>query len=72
MRASATETIEISRITPGFLRWGLGLFGAAIAVIALSELWRAVWPISIVTPFFGLMFGIALFAGGSLVIGWSR
>lgn len=69
MAAAPTQTIEISRVTPGFLRWGLALFGGAIAAVAVTELWRAVWPLSIVTPFFGLMLGIGLFAGGALVIG---
>lgn len=69
MTGSATQSIEVSTITPAFLRWGLGGFGLAIALVALFELWRGTWPISVVTPFFGLMLGIGVCAGGGLVLG---
>jgi hypothetical protein len=69
MTGSATQSIEVSTITPAFLRWGLGGFGLAIALVALLELWRGVWPISVVTPFFGLLLGIGVCAGGGLMLG---
>lgn len=69
MIASGTEPIEVSLVTPPIVRWFLGAFGAAIAMVATFELWRAVWPISIVTPFFGLILAVALMVSGKLVIG---
>ena len=69
MTTSVSEPIEISRFTPAFLRWGLAAFGLAIGGVALAELWGAVWPLSIVTPFFGLIMAIALCAGGGLALG---
>lgn len=69
MTRPTTEPIEVSLVTPPVLRWGLGLFGAAIAFVATHELIGAIWPISIFTPFFGLMFSVALFGGGGLLLG---
>lgn len=61
-----TQTIEMSRTTPAVLRWGLALFGMGMAGIALFELSRAIWPLSIVTPFFGIMLGVGVYMGGML------
>ena len=69
MSTATAAPIEVSTITPTPLRWGLAVFGGVIVFVAISDLWRGVWPISIVTPFFGLLFGVALSAGGGLVIG---
>lgn len=69
MTRPATEPIEVSSMTPPLLRWGLGMFGAAMAALAIHELWRGVWPLSILTPFFGLMLVAVLSGTGGLVIG---
>jgi len=69
MTATTADPIVVSAITPTPLRWGLALSGGIVVFVATSELWRGVWPISIVTPFFGLLLGTALAAGGLLLVG---
>lgn len=62
------ESIEVSLITPLALRIGLGLVGAFLLVVATAELWRGVWPPSIVSPFFGLILFGAWAGGGGLLL----
>lgn len=56
------DRFEISTSTPLPLRIGLGAVGAFIAFMVTKDLWRGVWPLSILTPLFLIILG-----GGTLV-----
>lgn len=59
--------IEVSHVTPPALRGGLALIGAVFATLATTELWRDVWPLSALTPFFGFILITALFGCAGLI-----
>lgn len=61
------DRFELSASTPLPLRIGLGAVGAFIAIMVAKDLWRGLWPLSILTPFFLLLFGVGLFIGLTLV-----
>jgi len=71
---STTDPIETSTYSHPVLRWVLGLFGAVIVCVAGRDFLRAIWPLSILTPFFGLLTGIGVVMGAGLVAGaiWGK
>lgn len=66
---TSPDPIIVSNHTPAWLRWGLCLFGLVFVVLAGKDLLRALWPINIFTPFFGLLMGTGVAAGAWLIHG---
>jgi hypothetical protein len=65
---AAENRFELSTSVPAPLRVMLGGIGAFIACIVVKELWRAVWPPSVLTPLFLIILCGGLLIGLTLVI----
>ncbi len=68
LQAIPGDRFELSSTLPASLRIGLGAVGTFIAFMIAKDLWRGLWPVSVVTPFFLLLFGGGLFIGLGLVV----
>lgn len=52
---------------PLFQRGMFLVLGLMPIILAPYELWRGIWPLTLLTPFFGLLVFVALSIGGSLI-----
>jgi hypothetical protein len=64
-----THPIEVSTYMHPALRAGLGMVGLFIIVIVTHDFGRALWPFSLLTPFFGGLWLIAVGIGSTLIYG---
>ncbi|MCB1383338.1 MAG: hypothetical protein KDJ73_10515 [Notoacmeibacter sp.] len=60
---------EFTRLFPMPVRLLLAGTGAFCVVIAIKELWRAVWPLNALSPFFLVIILGAIFVGSAFMLG---